>query len=79
MFNRKEKLCKTKKCNNPVLDGKYCVNCTQTNKERNKKIVAGAGTTAATVATATIVAHKTGLLKKLPGAAMKIAQLILKK
>ncbi len=35
--------CKTKGCNNPVLDGKYCLQCTQVRKENKNKGLAVAG------------------------------------
>lgn len=35
--------CKTKGCCNPVLDGKYCLKCTQARKENKNKGIAVAG------------------------------------
>lgn len=42
MTNEKAKQCKTKGCNNPVLDGKYCEFCKQKRKETKQKIMEGA-------------------------------------
>ena len=35
--------CKTKACNNPVLEGKYCENCYKLKKENRDKFLKSAG------------------------------------
>jgi hypothetical protein len=37
------KECKNKGCNNPVLNGKYCENCSQIKKEKRDNVIKGAG------------------------------------
>lgn len=64
--------CKTKGCNNPVLDGKYCLYCTQVRKENKKKGFAIAG---AVVIPAIGYAINKGALKQAP----KIARAVVKK
>jgi hypothetical protein len=70
------KLCKTKGCNNPVLDGKYCVHCKQKRKENKNKGLAVAGVVGIPVAG---VAIKKGALKQIPKIAGKVLQLVLKR
>ncbi|NMC33986.1 MAG: hypothetical protein GYA36_16210 [Veillonellaceae bacterium] len=43
MADGKATQCKTKGCNNPVLDGKYCMYCTQARKEKKKNFLSVAG------------------------------------
>lgn len=67
---------KTKDCNNPALDGKYCDFCTQARKETRNKVLGAAGT--AVIAGGGVAAKK-GLLKKVPELAIKAVRLVLKK
>jgi hypothetical protein len=71
----KGKTCKTKGCNNPVIEGKYCEQCTQTRKETKDKVLAGVGTGAVV---GVGVAAKTGVLKQIPVVAVKLIKGILK-
>lgn len=43
MDKEKAKQCKTKGCNNIVLDGKLCEFCKRKTKEKNDKIMGSAG------------------------------------
>lgn len=76
MANEKTKQCKTKGCNNPVLDGKYCELCKQKRKENKDKIMAGAG---GAFILGAGVAIKKGALKQIPKIAAKVIQVVLKK
>lgn len=76
MINEKPKQCKSKGCNNPVLDGKYCEYCKQIRKERKDKILAGAG---GAVILGVSVAIKKGVIKQVPKIAAKILQVILRR
>ncbi len=64
--------CKTKGCNNPVLDEKYCLYCTQVRKEKKKKGFAIAG---AAIIPVIGYAIKKGALKQAP----KLARAVVKK
>ena len=76
MINEKSKQCKSKGCNNPVLDGKYCEHCKQKRKENGGKILAGAGGVAIL---GLGVARKKGAMKQVPKIAAKLMQVILRK
>lgn len=76
MINEKSKQCKSKGCYNPVLDGKYCVNCKQKRKEKGGKMLAGAGGFAVL---GLGIARKKGVMKKVPKITAKLMQVILKK
>lgn len=76
MAKDKVKFCKTKGCNNPVLDGKYCEYCKQVRKETKNKVLLGAGGAAIPAAGYAI---KKGALKKVPGIAKTVLQIILRK
>ena len=76
MATEKAKTCKTKGCNNPVLDGKYCEHCKQVRKENKNKGLAIAGGIAIP---AVGVAIKKGALKQVPKIAKAVAQIILRK
>lgn len=76
MTNEKHKQCKSKGCYNPVLDGKYCVQCKQKRKEKRDKILAGAGGAAIL---GYGVAIKKGVIKKGPKIVAKVIQVILRK
>lgn len=76
MANEKAKQCKTKGCNNPVLDGNYCEFCKQKRKENKQKIMAGAGSALILVVTA---AFKKGVFKQIIKFAAKGIQLALRK
>jgi hypothetical protein len=65
--------CKTKGCNNPVLDGKYCLQCTQIRKENKKKGWAVAG---AVGIPALGIAIKKGALKQAPKIAKAVVKII---
>lgn len=65
--------CKTKGCNNPVLDGKYCLQCTQVRKENKKKGWAVAG---AVGIPALGYAIKKGALKQAPKIAKAMVKII---
>lgn len=43
MNNVEHKICKTKTCDNPVLNGKYCEHCTQTRREKRNQMLAVGG------------------------------------
>ena len=68
-----EKICKTKDCENHVIDGKFCMSCTQKRKERRNLVL---GISGSIVSTGTWIAHKTGLLKKIPGAILQVTRLL---
>ena len=72
----KKETCKTKDCDNPVLDGKYCEHCKQVRKETRGKVYKVTGGAAIPVAG---VVAKTGAWRKIPEIAVKIARLFLKK
>lgn len=82
MTNEKPKQCKSKGCYNPVLDGKYCVQCKQKRKEKRDKILAGAGAGAGAGGAAIWgvgVAIKKGVIKQVPKIGEKVIQVFLKK
>lgn len=68
--------CKSKGCSNPVLNGKYCEQCTQKRKEVKDGILGGAG---GAVILGLGVAIKKGILKQGPKIVSKVIQGILKK
>lgn len=76
MANEKAKQCKTKGCNNPVLDGKYCEFCKQKRKENKDKIMARAG---GVLILGGGVAIKKGALELIPKIAVKVIQVVLRK
>jgi hypothetical protein len=76
MKNEKEKRCKTKGCNNPVLDGKYCEYCKQKQKEVKDKALFVAGGVALPVIG---IAIKKGVLKKVPEIAKAVLRLALRR
>jgi len=76
MTNEKIKQCKSKGCDNPVLDGKYCEHCKQKRKEKREIILAGAGSVAILVGG---VVKKSGVIKQVPKIAAKVMQVILRK
>lgn len=76
MDNEKAKQCKTKGCNNPMIDGKYCEFCKQKRKENKDKIMVGAG---GVLILGGGVAVKKGALKHIPKIAAKVIQLVLRK
>jgi len=76
MANEKPNQCKTKGCNNPVLDGKYCEFCKQKRKENKDKVVAGAG---GALILGGGFAIKKGALKQIPKIAAKVIQVVLRK
>jgi hypothetical protein len=76
MAKEKTTICKTKGCNNPILDGKYCEYCKQKRKEKGniaKGAVAAVGIPAAGYAI------KKGALKQVPKIAKAALQIILRK
>ena len=73
MADRKAIQCKTKGCNNPVLDGKYCLQCTQVRKENKNKGLAVAG---AVGIPAIGLAIKKGALKQVPKIAKAVVKII---
>jgi len=76
MAKDKVKLCKTKGCNNPVIEGKYCLNCTQKRKETQQKVVAGVA--GAGILGGGAVVKKVGI-KKVVEVAGKALQLVLRR
>lgn len=76
MNNKKTIQCKTKGCDNPALDGKYCEYCKQIRKENKNKGLAIAGGIAIP---AVGIAIKKGALKQIPKIAGKVVQVILRK
>jgi len=72
----KTAICKTKGCNNPVLNGKYCEFCKQKRKENGQK-VAAAGVAVGIPAAG--YAIKKGALKQIPKFAKSVLQAVLKK
>lgn len=76
MAKEKSTICKTKGCNNPVLDGKYCEHCKQVRKETKNKVLIGAGGVAIPAAGYAI---KKGALKQVPKIAKTVLQIILRK
>ena len=76
MANEKAKQCKTKGCNNPVLDGNYCEYCKQKRKETKNKVLIGAGSVGIPVIG---VAIKKGALKQISKIAGKVLQVVLRK
>ncbi|GHU82296.1 hypothetical protein FACS1894196_0400 [Clostridia bacterium] len=79
MANDKVKICKTKVCNNPVLDGKYCEYCKQKRKENKNKGLAVAVAVGIPAVSAAGYAIKKGALKQIPKIAGKIIQVVLKR
>lgn len=78
MTNKKLKQCKSKECYNPVLKGKYCIQCTQKRKETRDKILAG------TVGVAILrgsgpALKKVGIIKQAPKIAAKAIKVIFKR
>lgn len=76
MVKEKDKQCKTKGCNNPVLDGKHCEYCKQKRKETKNKILIGTGSVGIPVFGFAI---KKGVLKQVPKIAAKVIQVVLRK
>lgn len=76
MAKEKVTICKTKGCNNPVLDGKYCEFCKQERKETGNKVK---GVAAAVAIPAAGYAIKKGVLKQVPKIAKAALQIILRK
>lgn len=76
MADGKVMQCKTKGCNNPVLDGKYCLQCAQVRKENKNKGLAVAG---AVGIPALGYAIKKGALKQVPKIAKAVVRIILRK
>lgn len=76
MINEKSKQCKSKGCDNIVLDGKYCENCKQKRKEKGSKVLARAGGVAIL---GFGVAIKKGAMKQVHKIAAKSIQVILRK
>lgn len=76
MKSKKDKKCKYKGCDNPVLEGKYCVYHTQVMKEKRDKVLLVVG---GVVIPAVGVAIKKGALKKFPEIAAKVVQIVLKR
>jgi len=68
------KQCKSKNCNNPIIDGKYCEYCKQRKKERREKIWGVIGSTAFLGG---CVAVKKGVIKQVPIIAAKIVNVVL--
>ncbi len=76
MKSKKDKKCKYKGCDNPVLEGKYCAYHTQVMKEkRDKGLLAAGGLALLPIG----VAIKKGALKKIPEIAAKAVQIVLKR
>ena len=46
MAEEKTLICKTKGCNNPVINGNYCEYCKQKRKENRNKVLAVVGAVA---------------------------------
>ena len=65
--------CKTKACDNPVLDGKYCEYCTQKRKEKRDAGLVIVGTALIGLIG---VAIKKGGLKQVPKIAAKAVKII---
>jgi hypothetical protein len=76
MAKEKQTICKTKGCNNPVLDGKYCEHCKQERKEDGNKVKAVLGG-AAILGGGTVV-KKVGV-KKIVEVAGKVLQVVLRR
>jgi hypothetical protein len=76
MTNETPKQCKSKGCYNPVLGGKYCVQCKQNRKEKRDKILAGALGAAILGGGGAI---KKVAIKQAPKIAAKVIQIILRK
>ena len=74
MINEITIQCKSKKCNNPVLKGKYCENCKKKRKEKKDKVLAGAGGVAILGAGPAIIK---GVIKQGPKIAAKAIKVIL--
>lgn len=75
-------ICKSKDCNNPALDGKYCDYCTQVRKERKStaaKVAVGVAAGAVGAARAVGAVIKSGTWKKVPELAIKVVRVIFKK
>jgi len=76
MANEKAKTCKTKGCNNPVLDGKYCEYCKQKRKEDGNKVKATVG--GAAILGGGAVIKKVGV-KKIVQVAGEVLRVVLKR
>jgi hypothetical protein len=76
MAKEKVTICKTKGCNNPVLDGKYCEFCKQKRKEDGSKVKAVVGGVALLGGGA--VVRKVGF-KKIVEVAGKALQVVLRR
>ena len=76
MAKEKATQCKTKSCDNLVIDGKYCEYCTQKRKEKRNKAV-GTGLAAGTIVTGYII--NKGVLKKIPELVGVAVKLVLKR
>jgi hypothetical protein len=76
MNNGKVKKCKTKGCNNPVLDGKYCEYCKQKRKEDGNKVKVAVG--GAAIIGGGAVIKKVGM-KKIARVAGEVLRVIFKR
>ena len=75
MVKEKTKQCKTKGCNNIVLDGKCCEFCKRKTKEKNDKIKAGGSV----FLLGSLLAIKNDALKQAPKIAEKFIKVALRK
>ena len=76
MAKEKTAICKTKGCNNPVLNGKYCEYCKQKRKEDGNKVKAVVG--GAAILGGGAVVKKVGV-KKVVEFAGKVLQVVLRR
>jgi hypothetical protein len=80
MNSEKNKQCKSKDCNNPVLEGKYCNLCKQKRKETRENILKGTGAAASTAAILVVsIVKSKDTLKQVPKIVENVAKVILKK
>lgn len=80
MKNKTSNRCKTKDCNNIVIEGKYCMYCDRKRKEARAGIMDGAGK--AVFMAGNMFLLKTTPISKAPkmaAGAVKVAKTILKK
>lgn len=75
MANGTDVSCKTKGCNNPILTGKFCLQCTQVKKE--KGIKRNAAFASIGIATFGVMA-KSGVHKKVGKQLLKVAEVVVK-